>query len=148
MSSSIAAAAPCVPSFSARSSSRLARSTASVAERSRSSASFRLTTSGITCTTPRMSPFFTRCPGNTDSVRRMPEMRGLISISLRGSMVPEATTFLTMSAMTGVLGLDADRFGPRLVPQEPQGARRTRTTMADGDDEGEDATCFHDGLVG
>ena len=117
------------PSVSARSSSRLARSTSSLAERSRSSASFRLTTSGITCTSPMMSPFFTRWPGSTDSLRRMPEMRGLISISLRGWIVPAATNFLMMSAIDRLLGLDAHRLGPRLLPQEPQASRRTRPTM-------------------
>jgi hypothetical protein len=47
------------------------------------------------------SPCFTVAPGSTKISSMMPDTRGLISISLRGTMLPVATLFLTMSVSVG-----------------------------------------------
>ena len=49
------------------------------------------------------SPCFTSSPGSTKISSMMPETRGLISISLRGTMLPVATVLRTMSVSIGVV---------------------------------------------
>ena len=93
---------PCLCSSSSRLKVALIWSRLILATRTRDSALFNWTISGITLIRAMISPSFTICPASFSNSEMIPDICGLISTSSRGSTFPVATVFVSIVSREGV----------------------------------------------